>query len=507
MSKFKHHHLNSLTFFNLFLIFSSILSPSFSFPFASSSHLHRRDPLQHFEFYNGGFNLQNKHYWASAVFTGVHGYAMAGVWMICGLGCGIYLMITKNVFSDSSSVNHKSFYSDFTYYLVFFMLLLFSLIAIVATGLVIAENHKTFEAAKKVKETLVGAGNEARRTIHKINKAVSSIQSLLCPYDQPTCLLLNSTAQQLGTQSYNIKKFIINNDHSIDQALRALDITNLVVVAVNLLFLVSGLVLIFLYWHPGIFFIIFVWWILTMTCWFLTGIDYFIHNFAEDTCTALEEFHHNPQNSSLSSLLPCAHALKSQNFVMAIAQTVHDFITQLNLNMNSIMPKQLGLDGTNYEKVIGTRKICDPFAGPPDYQFQTGKCPKKAIPIRDLPDILAKFTCESESSMESCNESGKFLPKPTYLMAYAYIRSIQYLTNVYPDLEDLIHCSFLKNTISDVVLHQCKPFKATTYVLWASILCLSISMLLLVLLLVAKAYQHHGRFLIKSPITPTYGQP
>ena len=51
------------------------------------------------------------------------------------------------------------------------------------------------------------------------------------------------------------------------------------------------------------------------------------------------------------------------------------------------MPKQLGLDGTNYEKVIGTRKICDPFAGPPDYQFQTGKCPKKAIPIRDLPDV------------------------------------------------------------------------------------------------------------------------
>lgn len=108
--------------------------------------------------------------------------------------------------------------------------------------------------------------------------------------------------------------------------------------------------------------------------------------------------------------------------------------------------------------------------------------------------ILARFTCDdNDTSFESCKGKGKFLPKPTYLMAYAYIRSIEYLTNVYPDLEDLIHCSFVKNRISDVVLHQCKPFKVSTYGLWKSILCLSITMVILVLLWMAKAYQDHGR--------------
>lgn len=85
-----------------------------------------------------------------------------------------------------------------------------------------AENHKTLEATKKVKETMLGAGNEARRTIHKINKVINNIIPLLSPYDQSTSFLLNTTSQQLGTESLSIKKFIQKNDHSIDQAIRAL---------------------------------------------------------------------------------------------------------------------------------------------------------------------------------------------------------------------------------------------------------------------------------------------
>ncbi|KAL2906507.1 hypothetical protein RDABS01_005217 [Bienertia sinuspersici] len=337
---------------------------------------------------------------------------------------------------------------------------------------------------------------------------MNNIQSLLNPYDQTTSNLLNTTSQQLGKESYNIKVFIQKNGHSIDHAIRALYITNLVVVAVNLLLLVAGVVLILLHWHPGFFIFIFLCWILAMACWFLTGIDFFFHIFAEDTCTALEEFKDNPVNSSLSALLPCAKALKSETVFIALGQTVHDFITQLNINMN-IMPKELGLDETQYKNVFGHKKICDPFAGPPDYKYLADTCPKHAIPIKDLPNILENFTCDTEtSSLKSCKGDGKFLPKPTYLMANAYIRSIEYLTKVYPDLENLIHCSFVKDRISDIVLHQCKPFKTPAYGLWASMLCLSISMVLLVLLWLAKAYQvHHPTCFSKCSIIPRHEEP
>lgn len=63
----------------------------------------------------------------------------------------------------------------------------------------------------------------------------------------------------------------------------------------------------------------------------------------------------------------------------------HCFL-QLNLNIN-IIPKELGLDEAYYVNVLDDRKICDPFAGPPNYEYRTGRCPKRAIAIRDLPDV------------------------------------------------------------------------------------------------------------------------
>ncbi|KAL2906509.1 Photosystem I assembly protein Ycf4, partial [Bienertia sinuspersici] len=128
MSKSKlKFDFNAFSFISILLISCITFASSSS---SSSSDLHRRDPLQHFKFYDGGYNLQNKHYWASAVFTGVHGYAVAGVWMLCGLGCGIF-MITKNVCnsSDSSSVNHTYNNSDYSHFLLLVLILFFTLLA------------------------------------------------------------------------------------------------------------------------------------------------------------------------------------------------------------------------------------------------------------------------------------------------------------------------------------------------------------------------------------------
>ncbi|KAK9670256.1 hypothetical protein RND81_13G189600 [Saponaria officinalis] len=414
-----------------------------------------------------------------------------------------YLILLFNG-SHSSTTTTITNDSDFSYYLMVFLVLLFTFLAMIATGIALGANQKTVQRTNKLKETVLGAGNVARRTIHKVNKVMNTIQTLLCPYDQTTCVLLNTTSYQLGTQSRSIRQFMLKNGHTIDQAISVSYMTNVIVMVTNLLCLVGGLVLLFLHWHPGLFSIILLCWILAMACWALTGLDFFLHTFAEDTCTALEDFMNNPLNSSLSSLLPCANALKSQTIVLQLGRTVHDFVTQLNSNID-VMTKELVFTQVNHvNSVFGNMQICDPFAGPPDYQYLAGQCPKHAIPIRDLPDILARFTCENEISSNVCTGSGKFLPKTTYLMAYAYIRSVESLIDIYPDLENLIHCSFVKDRISDVVSHQCKPYKFSTRLLWASVLCLSIVMVSLLLLWVAKACQEHGKSFTNCSIVPIH---
>ena len=88
-----------------------------------------------------------------------------------------------------------------------------------ATGFALAENQHTVHRTKKLEEAVLGAGSEARVTIHKINKIMGRIQTLICPYDQSTCFLLNATGYQLGKESHVIQDFMQKNGRLIDQAI------------------------------------------------------------------------------------------------------------------------------------------------------------------------------------------------------------------------------------------------------------------------------------------------
>ncbi|PNX81894.1 transmembrane protein, partial [Trifolium pratense] len=45
----------------------------------------RVDPLDNFKKYRGGFNITNKNYWSSVIFTGVYGYAIGIFFLLCGI--------------------------------------------------------------------------------------------------------------------------------------------------------------------------------------------------------------------------------------------------------------------------------------------------------------------------------------------------------------------------------------------------------------------------------------
>jgi hypothetical protein len=87
-------------------------------------------------------------------------------------------------------------------------------------------------------------------------------------------------------------------------------------------------------------------------------------------------------------------------------------------------------------------------------------------------------------------------------MVSAYSNSVQSLLDIYPDLQSLSGCTFVTDRLSDVVSHQCRPFRVSIRLLWASILTLSIFMVVLVLIWVAKAFQDRGRCFTMCSITP-----
>ncbi|XP_052197097.1 uncharacterized protein LOC127804290 [Diospyros lotus] len=452
----------------------------------------RPDPLRQFKSYSGGYDLTNKHYWASAAFTGIHGYAVAGVWMICGLAFGGYAIL-KNLTGASSAVGQ---HSDSSYVTMFFLILMFSLLAIVATGLVIAANQSCLQRTRKLKATVLGAGDTARRTIRKVTAAMDQMQKLLLPYDPKTADLLNSTHLRLGHEWRMIGKFTGKNGRIMNASIQISYIANLAVVTVNMAFLVAAIVLLLLHWHPGFVIIIFFCWTFTVLCWVLTGFDFFFHTFADDTCLALEDFEQNPQYSSLSSVLPCTNSSHADKVLVGIGRPVHNSIREMNSKLTEYAGVVLRIDELNENSIV-----CNPFSGEPNYRYMPEKCSKGAIQIGDLPRFLSKFTCYQENA-GSCESEGRFISEASYTMIWAYSNAIQDLINIFPDLQSLIHCSFVKEAFSNMVLHQCRPFRASTRRLWYCMLSLSIVMVVWVLLWAAKAYQDRQRAFSLCSIIP-----
>ncbi|CAN6698218.1 unnamed protein product [Malus baccata var. baccata] len=367
--------------FVVFLVSTSVFSPA-RVVFGEQSGLNRPDPLRHLKSYNGGYDITNKHYWASTAFTGVHGYVIAGVWLLCGLVFTICIaFLKKPSIRSTSPIKH---FLDRNFILMFILLLLFTILAIVASSLVLVENERSMKRTEKVKGALMGVAQNARQTIRKVTTAMGNMQYLLLPYDPALASSLNVTSRQLGKDSQAIQRFVDKNGHTIERIIQTPYVAHIVVVAVNLVLLVAATVLLLLHWYPGLVIVIFLCWILTTLIWVLTGFDFFLQNFAKDTCSAFEGFEHNSHNSSLSSILPCLDAKRSEKLMGQIGYTIHSFINKLNSKVTEIA-KTLGVNEENDDSV-GFLRICNPFSGPPNYAYVPQSCSNSGIPVGKLPE-------------------------------------------------------------------------------------------------------------------------
>ncbi|XP_077233456.1 uncharacterized protein LOC143875738 [Tasmannia lanceolata] len=459
--------------------------------------LNRPDPSQKFRPYHGYYDVRNLHYWTSAVFTGVHGYAMAGFWILCGFGFGIFVMVSKNLNVDSASTEHSDSYNC----ILVFILVLFTSLVIIVSGIVLAANRSYHRRAWKLKQTLLGGVDDARRTIRRVTGAMNEMHQRLYPYDETMCFRLNSTSIKLKNESETIRRIAAKNRHSIDLALRISYGTTAGVVSISLITVVAALVLLLLHWRPGFIMIIFICWFLTALCWALAGFHFFLHTFTEDTCAALDGFEQSPKNNSLRSILPCVNHVSADSIMIEIGSGIHSFVNELNKKITKL-DGLMGLDDQHEEPLRKFTKVCNPFSGAPEYKFDPGRCSKDTIPIGEISEVLEKITCPRENSAGICDGGRKFLSEASFIMAQAYTLSIQGLINVLPDLQRLTHCSFIEETFSDVLHHQCRPLRVSVRLLWSSMVSLSIGMMVLEVGWIAKAYQNKGRSFSMGSIIP-----
>ncbi|KAG6393662.1 hypothetical protein SASPL_147907 [Salvia splendens] len=98
----------------------------------------------------------------STAFTGIPGYAVALIWLLCGIGYGILLLVRTDCFRTSRKRKNKSSCYE-QYHLQPIILASFcTLLAVTASGLALGGNSKSHSRAEKVVEILLDTADGIR---------------------------------------------------------------------------------------------------------------------------------------------------------------------------------------------------------------------------------------------------------------------------------------------------------------------------------------------------------
>ncbi|KAL8196107.1 hypothetical protein R6Q57_025107 [Mikania cordata] len=454
----------------------------------------RPDPLENLRKYRGGYDVTNIHYWSSTSYTGIAGYVLGVLWLLCGVVFGIFLVATTCCKTSRKLKKHKKLASHKQYYLWHFILtIFFTLLAIGGTCLVLGGNAKFHSRADKIIDIIINTADDASKTIYNTTSAMKITRANLQGTNvvATTTRFLEMTSRQLDATADELQRQATKNRHKIDLGLRLMYIVSTVIFATNLVavialtgsfFHLSSLLTI----HSTNYKLIVLCWLITALCWMFFGAYFFLSRFAGDTCTALEGFQQDPYNNSLSSILPCDQLLSTESVLNKVSAGVYNLVNKVNGNISRIQGSSFG--------------VCNPFSGPPEYNYQPNNCSENDIHIGDIPELLRLITCVDP--VDGICNGGIPISGNDFRTAVAYTSSIQILLNSYPGMESLLQCQTVKDAFSEIIQYHCKPVKRDVKIVWAGLVFLSISMVFLVLTWTVESYYEHNHRFSNGSVKP-----
>lgn len=334
-----------------------------------------------------------------------------------------------------------------------------------------------FQARTSV-NIIVKIADDASEIVHNATRVLGDIEkNLESSITADVFTKLNSTANRMDDAVDDVVEKTWTRRHTVNKAFKVVLVITILIITLNLvavpIFSVFGVKM---FWRPFYVFVILCW-LMTVVCWLIFGLYFFLENFSDDTCTVLESFKENPYNNTLSSTIPCAKLLSAKTFLQKIAAAISYVVHEVNKNAGTLLPKGVYL--------------CDPFSAAPEYSYQPEMCKPNTIKIADIPEVLKHYTCFNDDN-EKCGSSKVFINAGEYHLVETYTNLVQSILNMYPGMEQLIECQLVKEAFSQIILKHCKPLKKFSRMTWIGVMLLAVVMVFFVVLWTIRACQDHS---------------
>uniref|UniRef100_A0A3N7FBL3 Transmembrane protein n=1 Tax=Populus trichocarpa TaxID=3694 RepID=A0A3N7FBL3_POPTR len=411
---------------------------------------YRKDPLNDFKRYTGGWNISDRHYWASVGFTAAPLFAIAAIWfLVFGLcllcGCLCHFCCKRQSYG----------YSRTAYAISLVFLILFSICAIVGCVVLYAAQERFH---KSTTETLEYVVNQADTTVNKLKIVSDFIASAkLIGVDQ---VFLPSNVQtdidQIGIRINSSANVLA--DKTVDNSDDIRDLLDSVRMA-----LITAAAIMLLLTFLGFLFSIF-------------GMQFLVYIVAGDTCAAMDHWVHSPTaHTALDDILPCVDKattqdtlLKSKEITTQLVEVVNQVITNVsNLNFSpNFKPVYINQSGPLVPI------LCNPFYA----NLTIRPCSAGEVDLTNATQVWSSYVCQV-SPTGICTTTGRLTP--TFYSQMSAAVNVSYgLNNYAPFLVDLGDCTFAKETFEDICRDHCPSLRRYSRWIYIGLVMVSTAVML-----------------------------
>ncbi|KAK7304734.1 hypothetical protein VNO77_42621 [Canavalia gladiata] len=454
----------------------------------------RKDPLDNFNHYTGGWNISNRHYIASVVFTAVPFFIVAAVWFVIfgltlSLICLCYCCCSREPYG----------YSRLAYALSLIFLILFTLAAIVGCILLYTAQGKFYGSTTDTLKYVVNQADFIAENLRNVSDYLAAakkigVDAVFLPSDvqnkiDDVMTKINHSAVELSTKTED-------NSEKIKEGIEGMRLALVIIAAVMLFLAFLGFLFSIFGLQGLVYFLVIVGWILVAGTFILCGVFLFLHNVVGDTCVAMDEWVQNPTaHTALDEILPCVDNATARETLQRTKDVTHQLISLADKVISNVTNKDFPpSSGPLYYNQSGPLMpyLCNPFN--PDLTNRT--CASGEVSLDNATEVWKNYTCEVSSS-GICKTPGRMTPI-IYGQMEAALNITYGLYHYGPFLVDLQDCTFVRRTFTDIHNNYCPGLQSNSSLIYVGLVLVSAAVMLSLIFWVIYARERRHRVYTKQ---------
>ncbi|KAJ4816407.1 envelope glycoprotein B [Rhynchospora pubera] len=453
---------------------------------------YRRDPLDGYKKYNGGWNISNNHYWASVGFTAAPLFAIALAWFV---GFGLALAVIGICYCCFPKRSYS--YSRTAYALSLILLILFTLAAIVGCVVLYTGQGKFYRSTTTTVEYVVGQANYTVENLRNFSDSLAAakrvdVDQFFLPSDVMNQI---DTAQvKLNSSASNLESRTLDNSRKIKKALNSVRLALVIVAAVMLFLAFVGFCFSIYGWQFIVSLLVVVGWILVTGTFILCGIFLLLHNVVADTCVSMDDWAMHPHmHTALDDILPCVDAATANDSFYKGREVTSQLVNLVNQVISNVSNQNIAPNPTPlYFNQSGPLMplLCNPYNG----DLSNHSCSAGEVDLYNATQVWKGYECETKvvSGREICSTAGRVTPRIYNQMAAA-VNVSQGLYQYGPFLNQLEDCTFVRDTFTSIDSNNCPGLEKYSRWVYIGLVMVSAAVMLSLVFWVVYARERRHR--------------